>query len=71
VDPRLREVLADRGVERFYSHQAEAVGALRRGEHVAAMTPTASGKSLIYNLPVVETALTDPEARALYIFPLK
>ena len=71
VDPRLREVLADRGVKRFYSHQAEAVGALRRGEHVAAMTPTASGKSLIYNLPVVETALTDPEARALYIFPLK
>jgi DEAD/DEAH box helicase domain-containing protein len=71
VDPRLGEVLAERGIERFYRHQAEAVGAVRRGEHVAAMTPTASGKSLIYNLPVIESALADPVARALYVFPLK
>jgi len=71
VDPRLSEMLAARGIERFYSHQAEAVRAVRRGGHVTAMTPTASGKSLIYNLPVMEAALADPAARALYLFPLK
>jgi DEAD/DEAH box helicase domain-containing protein len=71
VDPRLAGVLADRGIERFFTHQAEAVTAIRGGAHVAAMTPTASGKSLIYNLPVIEAALGDPAARALYVFPLK
>ncbi|MFA9459686.1 DEAD/DEAH box helicase [Thiohalorhabdus sp. Cl-TMA] len=71
LDPRIAEVLAARGMERVYAHQAEGVAAARRGEHVVAMTPTASGKSLIYNLPVLEAALADPEARALYVFPLK
>ncbi|HKL77899.1 MAG TPA: DEAD/DEAH box helicase, partial [Gammaproteobacteria bacterium] len=71
LDPRLARVLAGRGMERLYSHQAAGVAAARRGEHVVAMTPTASGKSLIYNLPVLEAALADPQATALYVFPLK
>lgn len=71
LDPRLAEVLAGRGMNRLFSHQAEGVAAARRGEHVVAMTPTASGKSLVYNLPVLEAALADPAARALYVFPLK
>jgi DEAD/DEAH box helicase domain-containing protein len=71
TDPRLAEVLAARGVQRFFHHQAEGVAAVHRGEHVVAMTPTASGKSLIYNIPVLEAALEDPAARALYVFPLK
>ncbi len=71
VAPRVGEVLSRRGIERFFTHQAEAVQAVRRGDHVVAMTPTASGKSLIYNLPVLETALAEPGARALYVFPLK
>ncbi|GAB4389827.1 MAG: hypothetical protein Kow0025_17670 [Thermodesulfovibrionales bacterium] len=71
LDPRLAEVLTKRGLGRFYTHQAEAVGLIRRGENVAVMTPAGSGKTLIYNVPVLEAILRDPEARALYVFPLK
>jgi DEAD/DEAH box helicase domain-containing protein len=67
----LRDVLRNRGVERFYSHQVEAVDMIRQGENVVIMTPTASGKSLIYNIPVIESIIENPENRALYIFPLK
>lgn len=68
---RLREVLKKQGVELFYSHQAEAIDLIRQGENVVVMTPTASGKSLIYNIPVVESIIENPNAKALYIFPLK
>ncbi|MEW6585904.1 MAG: DEAD/DEAH box helicase, partial [Nitrospirota bacterium] len=67
----LREALGNRGITRFYSHQAEAVDLIRRGENVIVMTPTASGKSLIYNIPVIESIRSDPLTKALYIFPLK
>jgi DEAD/DEAH box helicase domain-containing protein len=65
------DCLAGLGVTRLYAHQAEAVGRIRAGRDVVAATPTASGKSLIYNLPVLETLYRDPLARALYLFPLK
>jgi ATP-dependent helicase YprA (DUF1998 family) len=66
-----RDVLKIRGIERFYSHQVEAIDLVRQGENVVVMTPTASGKSLIYNIPVIESIIENPEHRALYIFPLK
>jgi DEAD/DEAH box helicase domain-containing protein len=71
VKDSLRKVLADREITQFYSHQARAVELIRQGENVLLMTPTASGKSLIYNIPVLESILDDPDAKALYIFPLK
>jgi DEAD/DEAH box helicase domain-containing protein len=68
---RLRDVLRRRGIELFYSHQVEAINLIKEGENVVVMTPTASGKSLIYNIPVLESIIEKPEQRALYIFPLK
>ncbi len=67
----LAEVLEARGITRLYDHQARALDHLRAGRDVVLATPTASGKSLVYNLPALEDALADPEARALYLFPLK
>ncbi|MBW7996492.1 MAG: DEAD/DEAH box helicase, partial [Candidatus Glassbacteria bacterium] len=73
--PPLPEILAhaleQTGVTRLYSHQAEAVDAVRCGENVVVSTPTASGKTLIYNLPVLEACIRDSATRALYLFPLK
>src|SRR5450759_3694470 len=71
VDPRLVDILQQRGVNELYTHQRDAVDAVHRGEHVVVVTPTASGKTLCYNLPVLNTILEDPEARALYLFPTK
>jgi DEAD/DEAH box helicase domain-containing protein len=71
LDARLKEVLRRRGIERLYGHQAEAIDAVLAGRNVAVVTPTASGKTLCYNLPVLQTLLGDPEARALYLFPTK
>jgi len=59
------------GIDALYSHQAEAADYVRAGRHVVVATPTASGKTLTYNLPVMEHCLADPEAKALYLFPLK
>jgi len=70
VPPALAQALKARGIEQLYSHQAEAWAATRRGEHVAIVTPTASGKSLCYTLPVVSAAMTR-KAKALYLFPTK
>ncbi len=67
----LRQVLRADGIERFYSHQAAALDAAARGEHVAVVTSTASGKTLTYNLPVLSAMLADQRARALYLFPTK
>ncbi len=67
----LDAALRRRGIERLYSHQVEAVSAVRRGEHTVVVTATASGKTLCYTLPVLETLLADPRARALYLFPTK
>ncbi|RMH38154.1 MAG: DEAD/DEAH box helicase [Nitrospirae bacterium] len=71
VHERLQAALAQEGIERFWTHQVEGIESIRQGKHVVVMTPTASGKSLIYNVPILEALLSDPEATALYIFPLK
>ncbi len=67
----LTEALARRGIAHLYTHQAEAVEAVRRGESIIVTTGTASGKSLCYMLPVLETLLSDPAARALFVYPTK
>jgi DEAD/DEAH box helicase domain-containing protein len=69
--PELVAALRRRGVERLYSHQAEAYAAVRAGRHLVVVTPTASGKTLCYNLPVLQRLLEDPQRRALYMFPTK
>ena len=71
VDARLKKVLAARGVSRLYSHQAEAFERIEAGENVVLVTPTASGKTLCYNLPVLNQLLEDSTACALYLFPTK
>lgn len=71
VDPRLVAALRGRGIEQLYSHQATAVDAVARGENVIVATATASGKSLVYTLPVLSRLAADPAARALYLFPTK
>ncbi len=71
VHPRLAGALRAAGIESLYSHQAEAFDVARSGRHLVVVTPTASGKTLCYNLPVLNTLLAEPEARALYLFPTK
>ncbi len=67
----LREALHSRGIDRLYSHQKESYRAARAGRSFVVVTPTASGKSLCYNLPVLHSLLKKKEARALYLFPTK
>lgn len=69
--PALREALVQRGIDRLYSHQAEALSAAQRGEHIVVTTGTASGKSLAYLLPVIQATLDDPACRTLMLFPTK
>ena len=67
----LRAGLEARGIERLYTHQAEAVEAVHAGEDIVVVTPTASGKTLCYALPVLQAIAEDPAARALFLFPTK
>lgn len=67
----LADALRHQGIERLYTHQVQAIEALRGGLDTVIVTGTASGKSLCYHLPVFETLLLDPEATALYLFPTK
>jgi DEAD/DEAH box helicase domain-containing protein len=71
LDPRVAEALRARGITELYSHQARAWELVDKGEHVVVVTPTASGKTLCYNLPVLQTLLAQPDARVLYLFPTK
>jgi len=71
VDPRLRAALEKRGIARLYTHQADAFGLVESGKNVVVVTPTASGKTLCYNLPVLNRLLAEPDARAIYLFPTK
>ncbi|MBI2852347.1 MAG: DEAD/DEAH box helicase [Chloroflexi bacterium] len=67
----LQDCLAEHGMTELYSHQAEAINLARRGKNVMIATPSASGKSLCYDIPVLHTLLTDPGSRAFYLFPTK
>jgi DEAD/DEAH box helicase domain-containing protein len=71
VHPKLREALIRRNVPKLYHHQAEAFALAGSGKNVVVVTPTASGKTLCYNLPVLDLLLRDPDARAVYLYPTK
>jgi DEAD/DEAH box helicase domain-containing protein len=71
LHPSLHAALARRGITQLYTHQAQAVSHALAGDAVAVVTPTASGKTLCYNLPVLDALLRGDEARALYLFPTK
>src|SRR5579863_4165025 len=71
LDPTLREVLVRRGIERLYTHQAEACRQIAAGSNGVVVTPTASGKTLCSNLPVLNRLSAEPGARAMYLFPTK
>ena len=71
LNPQLRDVLTRRGIARPYTHQAEAFTQIEAGLNTVIVTPTASGKTLCYNLPVLNHLTANPSARALYLFPTK
>ena len=71
LDPRIRAALLRRGFSELYSHQAEAFTQAEAGKHVVVSTPTASGKSLCFHLPVFNALAREPDATALYLFPTK
>src|SRR5262245_10078191 len=71
TDARLLSALGARGIERLYTHQALAFDHVLAGRNVVTVTPTASGKTLCYNGPVLDAILKDPSTRALYRFPTK
>ena len=71
IDARLREALASKGIEQLYSHQAQSWDHIASGNHAVIVTPTASGKTICYNLPVLNALASDPSTCALYLFPTK
>jgi DEAD/DEAH box helicase domain-containing protein len=71
LEPRIVQGLEKRGISSIYSHQAEVLEYVKAGRHTVVVTPTASGKTLCYNLPVLDALLKDEKARALYLFPTK
>src|SRR5580700_4500469 len=71
VAPALRDALIARGIPKLYVHQADAFERCVAGQNVVVVTPTASGKTLCYNLPVLQRLIEDPNARAMYLFPTK
>ncbi len=71
LNERIPVALNQRGVHKLYTHQAEAVTAAAQGKDFVVVTPTASGKTLCYNLPILSEIMRDPDARALYLFPTK
>ncbi|MGB2820220.1 MAG: DEAD/DEAH box helicase, partial [Phycisphaerae bacterium] len=71
LHPAVREALEAEGIGQLYSHQAEAIGKVRQGRHVVVVTGTASGKTLCYNIPIVEAAIADPSATAMFLYPTK
>ena len=71
LDPRLVDVYRRRGIAELYTHQAQAIAHAQAHRPFVVVTPTASGKTLCYNIPVLDAILKDPQARALYLFPTK
>jgi DEAD/DEAH box helicase domain-containing protein len=67
----LKSALERRGISRLYTHQKSSYDQIMKGQSIVAVTPTASGKTLCYNLPVLQSIIDDPNARALYMFPTK
>jgi DEAD/DEAH box helicase domain-containing protein len=71
LHPRVRDALADQGITELYTHQRAAWDAAARGEHLVVTTGTASGKTLAFNLPVLDAIAREPKQRALYLYPTK
>ena len=71
LDPRVISALAHKGIDRPYIHQSQAISAALNGESFVVVTPTASGKTLCYNVPVLDAIMKDEASRALYLFPTK
>jgi DEAD/DEAH box helicase domain-containing protein len=71
IDPQLAAALRRRGIEKLYSHQAAAVSLGIAGRDFVIVTPTASGKTLCYNIPVLDAIIKSPKSRAIYLFPTK
>ena len=71
VRPELAAAYRAKGIEQLFSHQAAAAEMARAGKNFVVVTPTASGKTLCYNLPVLNAVLENPDTRALYLFPTK
>ena len=71
LDSRIAAALQNRGITQLYTHQGEVWENVKNGRNTVVVTPTASGKTLCYNLPVLDTLLRDEKARALYLFPTK
>ena len=71
LDPRIGDAVRARGIDELYSHQAHAWDRIAKGQHVVVVTPTASGKTLCYNLPALQALVLQPDARILYLFPTK
>ena len=71
LDSRLTSILKSKGIHRLYSHQRSAVDSIHGSNDTVIVTPTASGKTLCYNLPVLDAIIRNPSARALYLFPTK
>src|SRR3989442_7322790 len=71
LDGRIKSALDARGITKLYSHQSQAFEISRSGRNVVVVTPTASGKTLCYNLPVLQRIVENPDARALFLYPTK
>ena len=71
LDPRIGDALRARGIAELYSHQARAWDLIAKGQNVVVVTPTASGKTLCYNLPALQALVHQPDARILYLLPPK
>lgn len=68
---RIIKILKNRGIEQLYTHQVNCIEKVAEGHDVVVVTPTASGKTMCYNIPVLSSILKNPDARALYLFPTK
>jgi DEAD/DEAH box helicase domain-containing protein len=71
LEPRLQATLKAQGIEKLYSHQVTAIESIREGKNIVVVTSTASGKTLCYNIPVLEALIKDENTRALYLYPTK
>lgn len=71
LDIRIRQALEKRGVHKLYTHQYSAIDEAAKGSNIVVVTPTASGKTMCYNIPVLSSILKDDEARAIFLFPTK